>query len=65
MSGAGRNTRAWEIARIDPLLVLPALAPGKTLGPVPGAAAGRIPGVEPHADPDADIDPDPVTRASA
>ena len=33
----------FEIARIDPLLVLPALPPGKTAGPFPSAAVSHIP----------------------
>lgn len=33
----------WEIARIDPLLVLPALAPGKTSGPFPSPSAASSP----------------------
>ena len=39
----------FEIARIDPLLVLPALAPGKTAGPFPSPATSPAASPDPSA----------------
>ena len=55
----------WEIARIDPLLVLPALPPGRTAGPVPErrrrARRARRPSPTPaDAEPSASARPEPV-----
>jgi hypothetical protein len=42
---------AWEIARIDPLLVLPALPPGKTAGPFPSPSPSVGPSPSPSREP--------------